>query len=261
MNKPIIDNVLPITRPLEDISEIDDLYFYINVVQPLIPDIIKLMYNGIPINMDNVDKLEEALSSILDLVNFKLKNNPLIIQWLENTYNKTLSNKIKDIDAKKKTVADFFKSYNHKDKVQRTYLINYYLTTINRTDLYLKEWSIKDLKKLNQILASNFINNLVEGNIESFMYSTIDIAMYKLAEEKLYLYNKNKIDSKIKDFKEKLKESLVFNPASSTQKAQFLSSLGIESDEKTPTGNDKWDRDELEKLQKLINQMLENKDD
>ena len=124
----------------------------------------------------------------------------------------------------------------------------------------MEEWSIKDLRKLNQILASNFLQALLDKTINSSMEVYITSAMEALAKDKADIYNKNKIDTKIEQLQE---QDIIhgFNPGSPIQKQNFFKFCGIESEKETKTGNPQWDRKELERLQKLINIMIDEKGD
>ena len=123
----------------------------------------------------------------------------------------------------------------------------------------MDKWSIKDLKKLNQILASKFLSDLLlNEDIQEYMQLHINKGMLALAEAKAEAYNKNKIETKINNLQE---ANLIssFNPGSSTQKQNFFKFYGIESEKETKTGNPQWDRTELLRLQKLINIMIDEK--
>ena len=86
----------------------------------------------------------------------------------------------------------------------------------------------------------------------------ITSAMETLANDKADIYNKNKIDTKIEQLQE---QDIIrgFNPGSPVQKQNFFKFYGIESEKETKTGNPQWDRKELERLQKLINIMIDEK--
>lgn len=251
-------NLLPIKRPLEDDNPPDGLYFYNNVIQHLIPDIIKLESNGIPINLDKVQNLQNTVDSVLDNVKNRLASNKIMLDFL--TYKNKLikQDKVKELKTKEKTIDDFIKPFNIKNKIHFSYVINQYLIDNNKEDMCLEEWTKKDLKKLNQIIASKFLNDLLNNDIKNYMYSIINKAMYKLAENKVKLYNKTKINTKI----ELLEESKLidkFNPGSSVQKQEFFKFYDIESSKETKKGNPQWDRDTLEELQKLLEIMIGDK--
>jgi hypothetical protein len=175
----------------------------------------------------------------------------------ENTLKTDL--KAKQLQDKKKSFEDFLTPFNDKNKVHRTYVINTYLKHTNREDLILHEWSIQDLKILNQIISSTFIQNLLNHKIDSSMQDIVDKAMHQLASDKADIYNKNKIDTKIEELKDK-KLIRNFNPGSPLQKQKFFSFFGIESEKETKTGNPQWDKKELERLQKLLSILIEGKE-
>lgn len=259
-NNPVhpID-LLPIKRPLEDSDYPDETYFYQNVVCKLIPDIIRMETNGIPINLSKVSGVEETVNSALENVYTQIAASPLMLKHLEAENKAKCAAKAQVLETKKKTIEDFLVVYNSKNKVHRAYVVNYYLTSIDKTDMCMDEWSVKDLKKLNQIISSKFLQDLIDNNIQSYMESTINAAMQKLAQDKAEAYNKNKIESKIEAVKsEKLIKS--FNPGSSLQKAKFFAFYGVESENETAAGNAKWDRKEIERLLKLLNNLIEEKE-
>ena len=258
MENLIPHNLLPIVRPLEDTTQYDETYFYENVIQPLIKDIVQMEANGIPIDLTKVSVLEDTVINVLDEVYKKLANNELMLKFLRTVTTQYKKDKAEKLEAKKKTPEDFIKPFNITNKVHRSYAVNTYLLSIGRKDMCMEEWSIKDLQKLNQILASNFLQALLDKTINSSMEVYITSAMEALAKDKADIYNKNKIDIKIEQLQE---QNIIhgFNPGSPIQKQNFFKFYGIESEKETKTGNPQWDRKELERLQKLINMMIDEK--
>lgn len=258
MENLIPHNLLPIARPLEDTTQYSETYFYENVVQPLIKDIVQMEANGIPIDLTKVSVLEDTVINVLDEVYKKLANNELILKFLRTVTTQYKKDKTEELEAKKKTPEDFIKPFNITNKVHRSYAVNTYLLSIDRKDMCMEEWSIKDLRKLNQILASNFLQALLDKTISSSMEVYITSAMEALAKDKADIYNKNKIDTKIEQLQE---QDIIhgFNPGSPIQKQNFFKFYGIESEKETKTGNPQWDRKELERLQKLVNMMIDEK--
>ena len=252
-------NLLPLNKkPFEDNSYTEE-YFYKNVILPLIPDIVRLEANGIPIDLDKVQELEKILNDVLESVKIKLNNNEILKEFLNKCYKQKENEVTKEIKKTFKTPENFLKPFDFKNTVHRTYVINTYLEDINKQDLILESWTIKDLKKLNQILASKFINDLLNKDYNDYVNQYINKGMYALAKNKSDIYNKNKIENKNKKIK-KLCSDIYFNPASPIQKQTLFSYLGIEPEKETEKGNPQWDRKELEKLQKQLIVMLEEKD-
>ena len=258
MENLIPHNLLPIVRPLEDTIQYDETYFYENVAQPLIKDIVQMEANGIPIDLTKVSVLEDTVTNVLDEVYKKLANNELMLKFLRTVTTQYKKDKAEELETKKKTSEDFIKPFDIKNKVHRSYAVNTYLLSIDRKDMCMEEWSVKDLRKLNQILASNFLQALLDKTINSSMEVYITSAMETLANDKADIYNKNKTDTKIEQLQE---QDIIrgFNPGSPVQKQNFFKFYGIESEKETKTGNPQWDRKELERLQKLINIMIDEK--
>lgn len=247
-------DLLPIENPFEEEPE-DQTYFYENVIKHLIPDIIDMAANGIPINLEKVSELEKVVVNVLKKVHDKLKNNKLMLKFLEETSKDTKKQKIAELDNKKKTIEDFIKPFNIKNKTHRTYVVNWFLIeVIQHDEMIMGEWCIKDLKKLNQVIASAFIQNILDKKIEDWMNNIIENGMLSLAKDRCEIYNKNKVEVET----EKI-ENIVckFNPGSSLQKQNLFKYLGIESENETKAGNEKWDRKEMENLQKLIKALIE----
>ena len=256
MKKLPID-YLPIVRPLEDTNPLpDDMWFYENIVIKLLPDIIRLEATGIPIDLTKVKKVEETVNDVLENVQNTLADNKLIKLYLSIRYNDKERTTIQQTESKQKSFEDFLKPFDPKNKVHRSFVVNTYLHSIGRDDMQVEEWSKKDLKKLNQIIASKFISDILYNNIQGYMEPILRQAMVDLATQKAEIYNSNRLEAK----REKLakeRDNLVFNPNSPQQKQQFFDMLGIESEYKTKAGSPQWDRKSLETLNKLLESMLE----
>ena len=252
-------DLLPIKRPLEDDNFPEETFFYNNVIKELIPDVLRFESNGIPINLDKVTEVENTVNNVLSTVRDKLANNKLMNDFLNHKDIITKSKKYSELEAKQKTYKDFIKPFNPKNKTHRSFVVNQYLLDNNKNDMTMNEWSIKDLKKLNQIIASKFITDLLDNNIQDYMNPIIDKAMIELAAVKANTYNKNIIEVK----KDKISNSKLidsFNPGSAQQKQEFFNYYSIESESETKTGNPQWNREELEKLQQLLSIMIKDKE-
>lgn len=254
-------DLLPITRPLKETNLPSDTYFYDNVIQPLIKDIVQMEANGIPIDLKKVAKLETTVDDVLGEVHRKLANNDMMLDFLKSVAKEHKKAKTEELESKKKEAADFLKAFDVKNTTHRTYVVNSYLISQGKEDMVMDKWSIRDLKKLNQILASKFLSDLLSNEeIQKYMQSYIDEGMLALAEAKAEAYNKNKIETKINDLQE-ANLIISFNPGSPTQKQNFFKFYGIESEKETKAGNPQWDRTELLRLQKLLETMIDEKGD
>lgn len=254
-------DLLPIDKPSIEPHKDDSTYFYEKVVKHLIPDMVRMMNNGIPIDLQKVSELEDTVVSVLDKVHDKLRTNDLMLEFLKETSTGIKKQKIKQLEAKKKEPSDFLKEFDPKNKIHRTYLVNTYLKYEGKDDMILPEWSVKDLKKLNQIIASKFIDDLLNKSSEYTKYGNnlITMAMEQLACDKCEAYNKNRIESKIQSL-DNSDIITLFNPGSDVQKRNLMKFLGIESENTTKAGNEQWNRNELQRLQKLIDVLLDEKE-
>ena len=250
----VID-LLPIVRPLEDTEEKPLTWFYDNVASKLLPDILRMQSNGIPIQLNKVRELEDTVVDILHNVENKLSKNPMVLRFLEASHKQSIKDTSKEIAlTKSKSIDDFYRPYDSKNTVHRTHLVNFILKKIGEEDKVLDKWTIRDLKKLIQIISNPFLESLAKGEIKSFMESDINEAMKDLAKLKANIYNKSHVVDKI----EELKKSPVrpFTPSSSAQKRDFFSFYGIESEQTTKANQAKWDRDEIQRIQKEIEMLL-----
>ena len=161
MENLIPHNLLPIVRPLEDTTQYDETYFYEKVVKHLIPDIVQMEANGIPIDLKKVAKLETTVDDVLGEVHRKLANNDMMLDFLKSVAKEHKKVKTEELESKKKEAADFLTIFNAKNTTHRTYVVNSYLISQGKEDMVMDKWSIKDLKKLNQILASKFLSDLL----------------------------------------------------------------------------------------------------
>ena len=246
-------DLLPIKHPQEYAPE-DPMFFYKNVVQPLIVDILRVEANGIPINLERVKELEIQVSNILEEVRNTLRTNPMMLEFLSFEAAKARNEKINKLEEKRKTWEDFHKPFVITNKIHRTWVVNLWLGINSKADMKMEEWSLKDLKKLNQIIASKFIQDILDKTLDENHHIVVE-AMKQLAEEKCLAYNKNRISNKINAL---IEDDLInaFNPSSPIQLQNFFRYYNIESENTTPTGNPKWDRSELLRIQKLLDTML-----
>ena len=258
MNNPL--DLLPIVRPLDEDPKDwpNDTYFYRNVVSKLIPDVIKLETTGIPINLDKVKEVEDTVNNVLKSIKYTLKDNKFIQQYLTSKYIHESDDALASL--KTKTASDFLVPFDVKKKAHRSAVVNYWLKNNDHEDMTMDEWSIKDLRMCNQILASKFLTDLINKDIKGYMTKWIEKAMQEFAEEKARIYNQSKFSSYEAKMQEK-KDKLSFNPGSSLQKQEFFQMLGIESDSETAKGAPQWNRAALEQLNKYLDTLIESKGD
>lgn len=250
-------DLLPIQNPKDYTPE--DNFFYENVVKYLIPDVLTLMYNGIPIDLDRVRELETTVVSVLDNVKQTLSNNFLIKDFLKEKYSYLINKKTEEILSKQKTYKSYLQPFNIKNTVHCTFVINTFLLSDPKYKEYLKldksNWKIKELQKLNSILKEDFITKLLDKDYDYINNHEITAtAMKALAEQKAIMFN-NKQQNKANSVQENTQE-LEFNPNSPKQLQEFFTYLGIISENLTPSGNPSYDRNVLENIHYQVKDML-----
>lgn len=215
--------------------------FYKQVVHPLIPDVIKLMLTGIPIDLSKVKDVEDTVSNVIDKCTKTFAENPKMIAYLEaRAEGKRLASHNQMV-AKFKTATDCMPEFNWKNTRHRLYVINAWLDKHGHERE--TEATISTIRNLANIYGSNFLENFANGIVIKQEY--VDTAMTILGEEKARLYNTN---LKLReDTKPKVVEP--FNPGSPLQKQEFFEFYGIKSTQKTEKGSDQWNRAELDKIQ------------
>ncbi len=235
-------DLLPIKYPLN--NPVPEIEFYEKVVKPLTKDFLKIMHNGIAINMQKVYELEEVLEETLTEVKDTLKNNPLIQKTLEFRHEESKKATLQKFTAESKDLKSFIKPCDYKNKIHRTYVINYYLRACDKGDMQLPEWTTKEAKRLCQVITSPFLESFLDGTMQTSPY--IDGAMEELARDKFEIYLKTRTQKKLETIE---KNKVVdFNPGSDNQKRNFFSRCGFEPYSLTEGGQDQWNRDNLETL-------------
>lgn len=239
-------DLLPAPEP-RTVSPPED-YFYDNVVKHLVKDTVRIMNTGLPIDLDRVEELEVELDSIIAEVKTTLANNTYIQQYLNLRYSNQIQayqeaqlSKLRQPDA-------FLKPFDSKKPDHRSYFM--YLFAQRQgiqqpTELLptgIPKWSAKDVKKLSTtrpILQRLLIGTLTDAE-------TLE-AMQLLAQHKADLFNKS--------YEDKANAPNIpypeFNPSSPQQKQELFTMLGIKSEASSKaTGDDKWDRAQIERLLK-----------
>lgn len=261
-------DLLPVQEPREHSPPPG--YFYENVIKPLIPDIVRIMLNGIPMDLNKVDELREVVEEVLETVQSTLDKNKTIIAFQAQKFPKERDKHLQEMTSKMKLPPHFLKDFKDSNKIHRTYVMNAYFDEQDVDEYRLDEWLMKDLKDLLKVHDSTFVKLLLEKHI-SPNHETVIAGMTQLSEDKAYIYNKTYWD-KIENV---VLTDLVhpFNAGSSTQKNQLFEFLGIESEKlgdayieyerdyakatrrgldptflKVPANKYSWDRAEVEKV-------------
>lgn len=225
-------------------------YFYHNVAKHLIKDTVRLMANGLHIDLDKVEQLETTLDEQLAKVQEELASNPLISEFQQIQHSKLVKEYIADRRSKMRTVDYYIKPFNYKDTTHRSYFMHLFANEYGLPQpselvegTSVPKWSAK----LVSTFASTrpVLQRLLKGELTS--HPLITEAMHLLATDKCFIYNQKYLDA-IHSPNVPLP---IFNPASSTQKQELFKWLGIESDKTSKTtGLPSFDRDEIERINK-----------
>ena len=237
-------DLLPAPIPASVSPPLD--YFYHNIAKHLIKDTVRIMSNGLPIDLTRVEQLEEELDKIITGVKVTLANNDYVKQYLEKAYSKQIQAYKAEQAAKLKLPSNFLVPFDHKKPEHRSYFMYLYAqqqgitqpTTLLPTGI--PKWSANDVKKLST--SRPILQRLLAGTL--IPPETLP-AMTLLSEHKAEIKNKSyhdNIASPSIPYPE-------FNPASSLQKKELFAMLGYTSEAVSKTtGEESWDRDQIERL-------------
>jgi hypothetical protein len=225
-------------------------HFYQNTAKYLIKDTVRIMDNGLNIDIDKVIELEELLSVQLEEVEKELAENPLIKKYLEQRYKSEIKAYVEDRKSKMRDPSYYLVPFKPSDMNHRSYFMDEYArqkgwgSPPEKLPTGVGKWPVSLVKKYAK--TNRLLQMLVDGTIPPAT-PLIDVAMKKLAEDKAKMYNDKFVDQ--------VKKPSVpfpkFNPGSSKQKQELFEMLGIESEATSKeTGLPKWDRAQVERVNK-----------
>ena len=230
--------------------EYDLGHFYQNTAKYLIKDTVRIMDNGLNIDIDKVIELEETLAEQLEEVEKELANNPLIKQYLELRYENEIKAYIEDRKSKMRSPEYYLVPFKHKDMNHRSYFMDEYAkqqgwsSPEDKLPTGVGKWPTNLVKKYAK--TNRLLQMLLDGTIPANT-PTISKAMTRLAEDKARMYN----DKYVEQVKKPTVPFPKFNPGSSKQKQELFEMLGIESEATSKeTGLPKWDRAQVERVNK-----------
>ena len=239
-------DLLPAPEP-RTVSPPED-QFYDTVVKHLVKDSVRIMNTGLPIDLDRVEELEVELDSIIAEVKTTLANNTYIQQYLSLRYSNQIQAYQEAQLSKLKQPDDFLKPFDSKKPDHRSYFMYLFAQRqgIQQPSELLPtgipKWSARDVKKLSA--TRPILQRLLAGTLTDA--ETLE-SMQLLAQHKSDLFNKSyedKANSPNIPYPE-------FNPSSPQQKQELFAMLGIKSEASSKaTGDDKWDRAQIERLLK-----------
>ena len=237
--------------PLPSESTYLTRHFYHNTVKHLVKCFVRIMNNGLHIDLTKVEALEQTLNDQLANVTLELAKNPLILQFQALQHEQLIQSYIDEQTSKLKPVEHFRKPFKYKDLAHRSYFMYIYANRHNISQpttliegTTIPKWEARTVKALSAsrpILVDLLAGNLTDTN------PIVQEAMTLLATHKQELYNR-KYHENIANPQVDLPS---FNPASSKQKQALFEMLGLESEATSKdTGLPSWDRDQIERVNK-----------
>ena len=225
-------------------------HFYQNTAKYLIKDTVRIMDNGLHIDIDKVIELEETLAEQLAEVETELAANPIIKQYLESRYANEIKAYIKDRKSKMRDPSYYLVPFKPNDMNHRSYFMDEYAkvqgwgSPDEKLPTGVGKWPANLVKKYAK--SNRLLQMLLDGTIPANTPAVVT-AMQRLAEDKARMYNEKYV--------EQVKQPTVpfptFNPGSSKQKQELFDMLGIESEATSKeTGLPKWDRAQVERVNK-----------
>ena len=242
-----MDTLLPIKHPLEyNPADEDPLYFYNNVTKPLIEPFIRLMQTGLTIDDNAVEDLRTTIDTVLTSVEERLAVNPIIVAYQKIAYSTNKTKLIAEQKSKFRTIDHYIKEYKQGDMLHRTTLVNYLLKANNKPKDIREKWSANDLKKYRTVYDHPLFTTILDKSVDTLDVDVLS-AMQELANAKLVIYNKSKM--------EKVDNATVadlappFKPNSTTQKRKLFEHLKIAPLKfSKETGEASWNRDVIDEL-------------
>lgn len=224
-------------------------HFYHNTAKHLIKDTVRIMMNGLPINLNKVQDLEEVLVEQLQRVDEVLAANILVSAYLRKRHGKQIDAYKEDRASKLRGSDYYLKPFKHSDMAHRSFFMKVYSKEhdlpVVEEELFegIPKWPAAKVKKLSE--TRPILKRLLAGELPD-TNPYVQEAMILLAETKAALHNK----SYFAQIQNPEIEFPKFNPGSPKQKAELFEMLGIESNSTTDTGAPQWNRDEIERVNK-----------
>jgi len=240
-------NLLPLPHPKDfDPSVGNKDYFYKNFASQFIEDMIGMTNTGLRIDDKAVENLRKTITKVLADVEKRLGRNKIIRKYQEERAVRMQKAHAEKATQAIRVVGDFLRPYNPKDIIHRTWVVNTHLKGLGLTTDTREKWIIKDLKDYCKVNQLAFLKAIADKkNVSN--YPNTKIGMKALAEHKLELWNRPRYEAAKCPVKVP-----PFNPGSSKQKQELFTMLNIESTSVSKTtGDDSWDREQVENLLKI----------
>lgn len=223
-------------------------HFYQYTAKHLIKDTVQIMMNGLHIDLNKVANLQKVLDEQLVKVQEEVDSNPFVIKFMKQVYSTQINSYKQERKTKLRTADYYYKPFNHKDMLHRSYFMTLYAQQQNmelpeeEVSPGIAKYKVDLVKKLSATYP--LLKRLLAGELSDSHPLVIRTAN-ELAELKMSLYNKaflDQIESPQLDYPQ-------FNPNSSKQKQEIFEFLGVEPlAYSKDTGKPSWGRDQVEEI-------------
>ena len=225
-------------------------FFYEHVAKHLVRDTVRIMHNGLPIDLNRVIELEDTLDTLLADVAARIAANTYIQQYMQQRHATLVQAYIDDRTSHLRSVDSFITPFVHNNAEHRSYFMHIYAEQQQITPPSevlpsgIAKWDARLVKKL--ATSRPLLQRLLAGQLKTDHPIALQ-SMQLRAQHKADIYNR-KFLAQIESPEVELPP---FNVGSSTQKKQLFSLLGYESEVKSKhTGEDSWNRNQIERLLK-----------
>jgi hypothetical protein len=239
-------DLLPAPEPKNVCYPLD--YFYEFVAKHLIKDTVRIMNNGLHIDMDRVVELEQTLDNIIKQVHINLAHNNYVQMYLVQRHKSLVAKYRDERRTKLKSLTHFLKPFKPGDMTHRSYFMHIYAQNqgIEEPSELLPtgvpKWSANHVKKFAK--SNPVLRKLLDKSIS---------ITHPIAQQAMELLAKHKQEHHNAQYEAQIQNPTIdlpaFNPASSVQINELFTMLGISSESTSKTtGNPSYNRKELERI-------------
>lgn len=237
--------LLPAPDPRSESPPVD--YFYQNVAKHLIKDTVRIMSNGLGIDLTKVSGLEDTIDESIDGIQDRLQSNPIINTYLEQAHSKQLEAYLEDRRSKCRDHTYYVVPFKCKDMNHRSYFMHLFAQQqgfSEPSDLLptgIPKWPANTVKKL----ASQYpvLRKLTDDTLSN--HPLQEQAINLLAQHKSDIYNQKFLDQ----IKNPDIPKPVFNPRSPDARSLVFTHILNYESTKLTDGYSKYER-ELERALK-----------
>ena len=217
-------------------------HFYHYTAKHLIKDTVKIMMNGLGINLNKVYELEDTIDVSINSVKQSLYANPIIQRYIKEAKKKELAAYIKDRKSKLRSPDYYLKPFKHNEVNNRSYFMYVFSKKLNISQpsellpTGVPKWSASLVSKLSSEYP--ILKRMLKGELPQDT-PTAQKAIQLLAQDKADMYNQkflNQINNP------DLPDENINIRSSDVKHTIFTSILGYESGTKTDA-YEKYERD------------------